>query len=304
MNKILIIADIRNWAYDIIAKNIVKFSKKFLYTIAYEEDIINKKISLDFNNYDLVFWFYWGNIHKVGPENIKNFTNKKICVGIHSYNSWQKRGMSEKDVINFCNKYLAIGVPSVALKNDLKSNKVFLTQTGYDSSIFYKSKKLIFNNTFLWAGNTDKNNHGDIKGYSDIIEPVFYKFPNFKLLTQSKDKQIDNKLMPSFYNQGSVLICASKTEGGPMPVMEALACGIPVISTKVGWSSYIIKNGYNGFLFERNSEDLINKINIIKKLDFEVLSNNCIESVKNYSWDKTVLTYEVFFEESLRLANK
>lgn len=304
MNKILIIADVRNWAYDIIAKNIVKFSKKYSYTIAYEEDIINKKVYLDFKNYDLVFWFYWGNIHKSGPQNIKNFTNKKICVGIHSYNSWQKRGMSERDVINFCNKYLAIGVPSLALKNDLKSDKVFLTQTGYDPSIFYKSKKLNFNNIFLWAGNTDKNNHGDIKGYNDIICPAFDKLSKFKIITQSKDKQIANNLMPNFYNQGSVLICASKTEGGPMPVLEALACGIPVISTRVGWSSYIVKDAYNGFLINRSSEDLIDKINIIKNLNFETLSLNCTNSVRDLSWDKTILSYENFFKYCLEMVEK
>jgi len=304
MNKILIVADTKDWAYDIIAKNIIKFSKKFNYELVYEEDILNKKIILDFNNYDLVFWFYWGNIHKVGPNNIRNFTNNKICVGIHSYNSWQKRCMSEKDIINFCNKYIAIGVPSIALKNDLNSSKVFLTQTGYDPNIFFKSKKLNFNNIFLWAGNTSKNNHGDIKGYSDIIFPTFSKLKDLKLLTQSRDMQIDNSAMPSFYNQGSVLICASKSEGGPMPVLEALACGIPVLSTKVGWSKYLIKDGYNGFLFERNIEDLINKINIIKKLNFENLSNNCINSVKEYSWNKTILSYEIFFEHCLKMSRK
>lgn len=37
------------------------------------------------------------------------------------------------------------------------------------------------------------------------------------------------KSMPAFYQSLDVLLCPSRVEGGPMPVLEALACGIPVV---------------------------------------------------------------------------
>ena len=40
--------------------------------------------------------------------------------------------------------------------------------------------------------------------------------------------------MPEWYSHIDVLICASESEGTPNPVLEALACGVPVISTHVG----------------------------------------------------------------------
>jgi hypothetical protein len=40
--------------------------------------------------------------------------------------------------------------------------------------------------------------------------------------------------MPGLYATLDAYLCLSRIEGGPMPVFEAAACGVPVISTAVG----------------------------------------------------------------------
>ena len=40
--------------------------------------------------------------------------------------------------------------------------------------------------------------------------------------------------MGDFYREGHVYLCTSLHEGTPLPVLEAMACGRPVISTAVG----------------------------------------------------------------------
>jgi hypothetical protein len=40
--------------------------------------------------------------------------------------------------------------------------------------------------------------------------------------------------MQDFYDSIDLLVCTSVSEGGPLPVFEAIACGVPVISTPVG----------------------------------------------------------------------
>jgi glycosyltransferase involved in cell wall biosynthesis len=52
------------------------------------------------------------------------------------------------------------------------------------------------------------------------------------------------------YQSADVLLLASDREGTPNVVMEAMACGLPVVATNVGGVSDLVKNGETGFLFE------------------------------------------------------
>ncbi len=47
---------------------------------------------------------------------------------------------------------------------------------------------------------------------------------------------VSDEQLPDFYNRLDYLLVPSFYEGGPMPVLEALACGRPVIAPPVGWT--------------------------------------------------------------------
>jgi glycosyltransferase involved in cell wall biosynthesis len=84
-------------------------------------------------------------------------------------------------------------------------------------------------------------------------------------------------------NCADVFALASKSEGMPIALLEALACGIPAISTNVGQISDIVKNGYNGFLIEGRDPQVF-KQKIAELIETgESLKKNCIESVRQYS---------------------
>jgi glycosyltransferase involved in cell wall biosynthesis len=46
------------------------------------------------------------------------------------------------------------------------------------------------------------------------------------------------------------LVCTSYSEGGPRVVAEALASGVPVITTRVGLAQELVRDGQNGFLVD------------------------------------------------------
>ena len=61
-------------------------------------------------------------------------------------------------------------------------------------------------------------------------------------------------------------------------VVEALACGVPVVAYKRGGPSEIIKHGETGYLVKPDDkESLLNYLEIINKID----RKNCREWVEN-----------------------
>jgi glycosyltransferase involved in cell wall biosynthesis len=66
-----------------------------------------------------------------------------------------------------------------------------------------------------------------------------------------------------FYNSAHMLVCASTAEGGPRVTVEAMACGVPVISTPVGVMGDLIQHGENGLLFEWDAGQLAEQIRLL-----------------------------------------
>jgi UDP-D-galactose:(glucosyl)LPS alpha-1,6-D-galactosyltransferase len=82
----------------------------------------------------------------------------------------------------------------------------------------------------------------------------------------------------------SLLVLASDYEGFGLVVVEALARGIPVISTNVAGPSDIIKDGVNGWLIPPGDFEGLNMI-LQKVINGEMAlpsAEICEESVRSY----------------------
>lgn len=114
---------------------------------------------------------------------------------------------------------------------------------------------------------------------------------------------IPHEKMPEYYNSIDVYICASKTEGTPAPVLEAMACGIPIISTDVGIVPEAFGEKQKEFIMEeRTKECLKSKMKklIENKEYFEELSKENLEQIKKWDWKIISLQYKEFFDENLK----
>lgn len=105
---------------------------------------------------------------------------------------------------------------------------------------------------------------------------------------QYRDEVVD------YYNILDLYLITSRVEGGPKAILESWACGIPLVSTKVGMAPDAIKSGENGFLVEiddvNNLVERSRKIFKIKSVREKIVSRGLAE-VKKYDWNMVIRLY-------------
>ncbi|MEW6332629.1 MAG: glycosyltransferase, partial [Pseudomonadota bacterium] len=101
--------------------------------------------------------------------------------------------------------------------------------------------------------------------------------------------RIDQRELPPYYSAADLLAVTSHYESFGLVVLEALACGTPVLSTPVGAVETIIRNGVNGeVVASPAAADVAEGMaRILSRPPQRRASTRRIRaSVENYSWDK------------------
>ena len=94
---------------------------------------------------------------------------------------------------------------------------------------------------------------------------------------------VDHQELPKILNELKLLIIPSCTEGIPNIMLEAMACGTPVLSNSVGAIPDIITDGVNGFLMENNDPEIITNsvLRCLQNEDMEKISISAATTVRN-----------------------
>ncbi len=266
MKSIALIVDIKGWAFD-IAANIIKqelegiFEVEIFYSRSeeFDEELMNK-----IKDYDIIHFFWRKTLLRLCKEEFQNNLEKdnikieklkqKISTGVYDHLFIDEPIYYE--VFNdMCKKYVVSSqkLYEIYSKNaNIKKPWGVLGDT-FETEVFYpenveRLKKDINKPLVIgWAGNSlwnnktkDENGNSiDYKGFHTILTPVIeeLKEEGYKIETYYADKNtnyIPNDKMRNYYNTLDVFICVSITEGTPKPLLEAMGCGIPIITTDVG----------------------------------------------------------------------
>jgi glycosyltransferase involved in cell wall biosynthesis len=63
-------------------------------------------------------------------------------------------------------------------------------------------------------------------------------------------------IYPQLYQSLDCLVITSSTEAGPLPLFEALATGLPVVSTPVGWAPYFSQRAPRYVRLGNNADEI------------------------------------------------
>jgi glycosyltransferase involved in cell wall biosynthesis len=154
-----------------------------------------------------------------------------------------------------------------------------------------------------------------IKGpdiFCDAVEELALKFDIFVLLTGPARGYVTNRLkskgipfyhafvkdaenVAQFYQALDLYLVTSRVEGGPQAVLESLATGVPLVTTRVGLAPDVVKDNYNGMLCDVGAT-----ADIVKK-SIELLENpskkeqmilNGLVTIQQYDWRQITLQYQ------------
>jgi len=100
----------------------------------------------------------------------------------------------------------------------------------------------------LWIGS---KNHAREKGWFDTVEPLQEELRtrgiafDFRLVDSLQPPCAPGE-MPAWYRSGTIYLVASRGEGVPNTALEAAACGLVVVGTRVGSLPDLIEHDVNG----------------------------------------------------------
>jgi len=103
-------------------------------------------------------------------------------------------------------------------------------------------------------------------------------------------ESLDAKNMGKFYNGLDALLCTGRIEGGPLPLLEALACGVPVFSPDYGYGRDLLPSSQ----IYKGTDDLIEKLKALAKPGLERASTSSM-----FLWHDWVANHILVFSELL-----
>lgn len=231
------------------------------------------------------------------------------------------------------NAEFSIVVPSFWLKNILqksmlKEKEIRVIYNGVDTKVFkprgkamarYElglpaDKKIVLFLSSLGKANMFKGGQyleAIARKYSQREKVIFLCVGN-KPKNQSKDesniiyldKTSDKSLLSNYYSASDVFLFTSLADNFPLVILEAMACGLPVVAFDVGGVKEAVEHQKNGYIAEyKNLDDLAKGLEYIFGLnpdEYRAISEfNRRKVEENYTLEIMTNNYLNYYQEIL-----
>ncbi len=288
MRNILWVSDEPNWAYDANAKALARYMSQHNHHFIYTVQKGKEAVDLIKDDMDIIVA-----MNPAGFYMYDEF-NKVISIldTVRALNKSNEDKLSEVAGIICNNSFLY-----ECYRN--KNKNIILQPNGVDLAYFepnenYPNRKF----TVGFAGNI-AGSYADYKGWNFYRRAV--QLLKVEMLNAVYDiSQIaPDRMVPDFYHKIDCLILPSLNEGCSNVITEALACGVPVICTKVGYHGEYLQSQEECLFVERTVESVKSAIMELKD-NTELLSymrgQARIFACKNHNIESVAQKYAEFFE--------
>jgi glycosyltransferase involved in cell wall biosynthesis len=115
--------------------------------------------------------------------------------------------------------------------------------------------------------------------------------------------------IPQLMNAADAYVMSSEWEGMPMVLLEASACGLPIVATNVGGNAEIVLDGQTGFLVPPKSPEALSQA-MLRMMDLpeevrEKMGKQARKHIEsNFSLDRIVDCWEALYYELLNRSSR
>lgn len=288
MKKVLWVMDEANWAYDVNAKALAKYMQKCEHSFAY---CAHSRSTINTGNFDVVVVMYPPYIKKCDK-----FDNIIVILdSVRAAQSINPTLLSKVAGIICCNEFLYDLAKT-------RNSMVILQPNGVDLD-FYCPPEVKIERKFTvgFAANTT-GKAGIYKGwpvYEEAMAGLLGIVDRFDV--QYGISQIPpDRMVEDFYHKIDCFILLSENEGCSNVITEALACGLPIICTKVGYHGHALTDHKQCVFVNRDVSEVKSAIIEVcnnKELRDKMVYESRIFASLNHSIAFAGWKYSKFFED-------
>jgi glycosyltransferase involved in cell wall biosynthesis len=334
--KIGLVIDTHGWAFSNIANQLQRYlSDRYDFTIIPMDVIDNiNQVLLMTADCDLVHFFWREHLRLIGTPYYRSYA-EILC---NQYEEFERRFIHAKKITTSIYDHLLLEESELAERAVLysrflagysvgseKLREIYSVANGYPppSAVLedgvdldtFKPRRLHRLEEFPgrelvvgWVGNSKwASELEDFKGVHTILKPALERlqaqgYPVRAHFADRQERFIPHAEMPGYYASIDVYVCTSKIEGTPNPVLESMACGVPVISTDVGIVSQALGPLQREYILKERSVDAV--VDMLKLLLAEpqrlkAMSAENLERVRDWDWKIKAEKFGRFFDSML-----
>ena len=307
--RILVIVDVPGWALERTADNVMRrLSGRYDFRKAFNRTALQELAARD---YDLAYICYERQFQDAG---IAADVPPPAVIGVRCHSKWDGGVGSPPsgEFVAYLRSFAAVHAPSKILCDIFTPlhPAVFHTPHGVDETVFTppSSKTHSPGGTLVlgWAGS--RSNHPGKRRLETLLIPAIRDLPGVEFrLAAREDTWRTQQEMVLFYRGLDACICTSRVEGGPHSLLEASACGVPVISTHVGIAPELIDHGRNGLLVDGTVDAVRSAVTLLRdsrdlRVEMGRQARAAVERL--WTWERQAQRYIPFFDFGLGAQTK